>query len=471
MSANTSFDSQRRHSLGIAPMIETGSESTYAKTEEQTDAEVAENGATFGQVGSFSKKAKKFLVDEFHPIFYAPVMGTAISSNILYSFAFPARWLEICSYIMASISLLIFIFNSVGFVWALALRNGVWTKIHRDPKVAPFIGCAVMGYTALAMYLHAITRKSWIWASWVLWWIATALLVYTAFLTVFLAFFAKHRNKLNKVEFTDISFTYLLPVVTLTVAASMGGNVGEDLPNVNVKIITAVVLFLMWSIAIFLASIITTVGYWRLFTHKLPATGAVFTLFLPIGFLGQGAYGILVFGKNCVTMLMDNSDSVLLSSYTTFIHEGAAKVGSEVGNVATMMAVSIMVCTTAASLFLTAFGYFATFLAVASVLSKSRPFARRPNPACVYTSQAMRYFNGMLRFNRGFWSMTFPLGTMAQANVELWRMFNGFRAFRYVSALYSVTLFCITIGCLIGVIFRCIQMMFASDREDCKDKV
>lgn len=391
-------------------------------------------------------------------------MGTSISANILYSFAFPARWLQICAYIMGSISLLIFILASCSFLLALSRKDGVWTKIHRDPQVAPFIGCFVMGYTALMMFLHSITRGSWIWALWGLWWVATALLVYSAFLTVFLALLAKHRHLDRLVDYKDISFTYLLPVVTLTVAALMGGNVAEDLPNVQVKVITAVVLFLMWSVAVFFASIITTVVYWRLFTHKIPATAAVFTLYLPIGFLGQGAYGILVFGKNCVNMLMENHDEVILSKYTTFIHEGAEKIGADIGNVATMMAVSIMVCSTAAALFLIAFGYFATFLAVASTLSKSRPFAKKPNLDCIRNSSkspAMRYFDGMLRFNRGFWSMTFPLGTMAQANIELWRLYNGLTAFRYMSAIYSMTLFCITIGCLFGVVMRGIQMLTA----------
>lgn len=420
----------------------------------------------------FLKNAKTFLVDGFHPVFFAPVMGTAISANILYSFAFPARWLQICAYIMGTISLIIFILGCLLFILALFQRNGVWQRLHRDPKVAPFVGCMVMGYTALMMFLHSITRESWVWALWVLWWIAAALSVYSAFVTVFLSLLAKHRNQREPVDYTDISFTYLLPVVTLTVAALMGGNVAEDLPSTQAKIITAVVSFLMWSIAVFFASIITTVVYWRLFTHKLPGTAAVFTLYLPIGFLGQGAFGILVFGKNCVTLIMENHDLVLSLHYSTFIHESAEKIG-DVGHFATMLAVSIMVCTTAVAMFLIAFGYFATFLAVASTLSKSRPFAKKPNLEFVRgsSSPALQYFDGLLRFNRGFWSMTFPLGTMAQANVELWRLYNGMRAFRYISAIYSVVLLCITIGCLFGVVVRGIQMLTAPSKDACKEEV
>ena len=69
--------------------------------------------------------------------------------------------------------------------------------------------------------------------------------------------------------------------------------------------------------------------------------------------------------------------------------------------------------------------------------------------------------------------MTFPLGTMAQANVELWRMYHGFSAFRYMLAIYSVTLLCITIGCLFGVLVRGIQMISSSLRPkaECKESV
>lgn len=452
-------------------MVESSSENTY------TDTPNSLNGDSEGSFWvRLRNNVKTFLVDGFHPIFYAPVMGTGISSNILYSFAFPARWLEICAYIMGVICLTIFIGVNILFLLALAQRNGLWQKIHKDPKIAPFMGCFVMGFQSLMMFLHAITRESWVWALWVLWWITSALSVYLASIIVFLSLLGKHRNKKSQVHFHDISFTYLLPVVTLTVAASFGGNVAGDLPNINVKVITVVVSYLMWAIAVFFASIITSIVYWRLFTHKIPASGAVFTMFLPIGFLGQGAFAILIFGKNCVSMLMDNHDKVLSSQYTNFIHNGAAKVGADVGSVATMLAVSIMVSSTAVALFLIAFGYLTTFFAVASVLSKSKPFAKKPNLACVYTSStspAVRYFEGALRFNRGFWSMTFPLGTMAQANVELWRMYHGFSAFRYMLAIYSVTLLCITIGCLFGVLVRGIQMISSSLRPkaECKESV
>lgn len=404
------------------------------------------------------------LISGFHPGFFSSVMGTGISANILYTFAFPAHWLRICAYIMGIISLSLFFFLCGCFILALWKRPAFFAQCHWNPQIAPFMGCLVMGFTSLVSLLHAITEKSWIMACWALWWITVAASVYTGFVTFFFCFCAKNRSSNVGLMLPEsLSFSFVLPVVTLTVSASCGGAMALDLPLANLAAITSVVSFLMWAVAVFLASIITTVNYWRLFVYRLPPTSAVFSVFLPIGYLGQGAFGILLLGRNCFLLLMDNHSKVPNSSYMEFVAHTASKNGVSTTGLPLMVGLAVLVWCIFAALFLVAFGYFATFLAVASVLSKTRPFSRNaPSLPAVYNFDEKSFrarFNGFLRFNRNFWSMTFPLGTMAQSNAELYNVFHGFRAFRYISVIYSVVVFVVTIGCLFGVVCRVVAAM------------
>lgn len=398
------------------------------------------------------------LISGFTPAYYAAVMGTGISANILYNFPFPARWLEICGIIMACISFALFLILTVLFVAALFRSKTLFFRIHCDVTMAPFMGCFVMGYTSLVSFVNAAVGKKWVIGIWVLWWVATAASFYTSFVTFFLSTIGKHRKNTNKLDTTNLSMLFLLPVVTLTVSSSVGGLITPHLASTQLKIVTMIVSFIMWAIAVVLAFIVVSVNFWRLFIHKIPNSAQVLTMFLPIGFLGQGALAILLFGSNCSLLLMQNKDTVAASKYLSFFGSTADANSVDLSNLFLMLATSILTCTTLNALSLISFGYFFTFVALTSTLSKMAPFAKKTNPALIYAAKGpstiMKIFSGFLRFHRGFWSMTFPLGTMALANTQLYSLYNGLEAFRYIGAMYAGLLFVITISCLYGVVYR-----------------
>lgn len=395
----------------------------------------------------------------FTPAFFTSVMGTGISCNILYAFPYNAHWLRVCGLIMAVVALVLFLFLLACFCAALSRRNGLWTKIHKDPAFAPPLGTLVMGYITLVNILHAITGTSWIIAVWVLWWISVAGSLYTSFVTFYMCAVAKHSSRRNFMEPASISMVLVLPVVTLTVAASLGNLVAPDLPRADLKIITMIVSFVMWAIAVLLAFIVVTVNFWKLFVYKIPATDQVFTMFLPIGFLGQGAYAVLLFGRNCVTLIMENANHVSLSEYTSWLHSSAAENGVDMTGLLSLLATAILTVCTFMALMLISFGYFFTFVAVASLFSKMAPFSSKPNAKHIFRSEGpLRPLSGFIRFNRGFWSMTFPLGTMALSNGAMHTLFNGMKAFRVISVIYAVALFIITLGCLLGVAYRVVKI-------------
>lgn len=418
----------------------------------------------------------KKLVVNFTPAFFASVMGTGVSANILYNFPFPATWLKVCGIISGVIGLSLFISLTLIMLLALYQDRSLWNRIHRDPAHAPAMGCFVMGYITLVNMLHALTEKSWIYAVWVLWWVSVFASVYTSFLTFFFSIVGKHRKSENSMKTANISLAFLLPVVTLTVSAASGGIICPDLPHLNFKIITLVVSFIMWAIAVTLAFIVVTINFWRMFVHKIPSSGQVFTMFLPIGFLGQGGYSILLFGRNCVELILENSSNVADLSYTSFLHEAANSSSQDLSNLPVILATALLATSTMFAATLMGFGYFITFLAFASVLSKMYPFAKKPNAQHIYNGAQgnfiQREFSGFLRFNRGFWSMTFPLGTMSLCNSELYDMYHGLAAFRYISVIYACILICVTLGCLCGVIYKFVRMvMLAMHPVKSKDMV
>lgn len=402
------------------------------------------------------------LITGFTPAYYASVMGTGISANILYGFPFPARWLQICGIIMACISLTLFIFLLILFAAALVKNRNLFFRVHCDTAMAPFMGCLVMGFTSLVIFLNAVAGKLWPMALWVLWWICTFASFYTSFVTFFLSTIGKHRSKPNKLDAANISMLFLLPVVTLTVSSSCGGLISPNLTSVQHKIITMIICFVMWAIAVVLAFIVVLVNFWRLFVHKIPGTAQVLTMFLPIGFLGQGALAILLFGRNCSTLLMENKDSAATSKYISFLGSSAASNNVQTNNIFLISSVTILLVSTFNALTLISFGYFFTFVALTSTLSKMAPFAKKTNADMVYSAKTPNMlklaFTGFLRFHRGFWSMTFPLGTMALANSQLYTLFHGLEAFRYIGAIYACILFLITISCLFGVVYRTIMI-------------
>lgn len=404
------------------------------------------------------------IVALFLPANFGAVMGTGVAGVLLYSFPFPAKWLQVLGIIYAIIGVALFIGLMATFLLALLTQKTLIYRIHQDVLVAPGMGSLVMGYICLVNMLRLVTGESWVIGIWLLWWLSVVGSFYTACVTFFLCLVAKHRNSKNRLDHKDISLTFLLPIVTLTVASSLGSAVSTDLHTNNQKIITLVISFLMWSIAIVMAFITVTINFWRFFVHKIPSLDKVFTMFLPIGFLGQGGYSILLFGRGCLWLIFSNSKSISSSLYTKYIEDAAEVSGVVTESFPFILAVVITIICAFMAFILMAVGYFFTFLAMASLFSKMAPFARKPSKKHMVNT-SIPVFGYLLKFHRGFWSMTFPMGTMALCNHEFSTIIGGFLVFKYIAAVYSVIVVLVVLGCLCGVAYNGISMVAYSARN------
>lgn len=397
------------------------------------------------------------LLQGFTPVYFVSIMGTGITSVALYDYPYPALWLKVCGCIMWAIAIFFFLSTTVLFVVSLIYYPSHWSRVHRDPDVAPFMGCYAMGYTTLINFLYGLvgTRHNWIIALWVLWWISVALSVYTACITFYMAFLAKKNGAKNKLSPSRLNMTILMPVVTLTVAASSGGKITPLLTRIGHKIVTLVVSYIMWLVAVCLAFVIIAVNFWKLFVHKVPDTKLMFTTFLPVGLLGQAAYGILLFGDNIYQLLSDHTDTIASSGYLTYMGPNPPVDNKTL--VAILGNIAVWACGLV-SLNLVSFGYFMTFIAVTTCVTKSKPFTTNYNRQFSYNPHEKSHWlkqqlRGTVRFSKAFWAMTFPLGTMGLGNMELYRVFNRLGVFRVLAATYFAALILVTLGCLVGFIY------------------
>lgn len=357
------------------------------------------------------------IVKQFAPAYFVSVMGTGISSTILYRFPFPAHWLEICSYIMFAACCILFIVNMILLVMQLYYFPQKWRTYHVEASQAVYMGCFSMGFTTIVNYISFITKGHHMYFVWTFWWISVVSALYTAFPIVYFSFF----SKLNAVDpDSKLNSTLLLPIVALTVSSSSGHLIELDLYKLNETVITMIVSYMLWALSICMASAIITIYIWRLIMHKIPPTQLVFTGFLPVGFLGQSSYSIYLFGNNLNEFIPEE-----LVYGKIFLC-----IGGFLG------------------LFILSFGYYMTFIAVVSIFSKIRPFAKCPN--CNHTNKY-----GLLKHNKGFWAMTFPLGTMSLSNTEVGKGGIGnypLLTFKVMGAVFAVACIGVTIACLLGVI-------------------
>lgn len=401
-----------------------------------------DDDATAVQHTSFlSKVACKLdakLLKNFSPAWYASVMATGISSAILHNFPFPSHWLMICSYIIWSVGIFFFITITSSMIILCYRYPTKIRDLHMNPTVAPFMGCLSMGYNSLVNELYFITGTDFIIGIFVLWWILVFFCLYTSFIVFYFTFMVRSNYSKKREYRVENTFTpvMLLPIVALTVTSLSGQLFATELPGANLQVLTVIISYVLWAVAMAMSFISLTLIFHKYLIHKAPLTPAVFTSFIPIGFLGQGAFSILLCGENLHKIVLAYAEAV-----DNYAISGATTNSS-------ILASCLLIGCAFAGLFLISFGYFNTLIAVTSVLLKV--FTKNPNVA--HTKPVASGFS-LIKYHPGFWAMTFPLGTMALGNSLFGELF-GLLTFKVIGAIYGVVTVVVTTGCCFGCLIH-----------------
>lgn len=411
--------------------------------------------AKYDKISMFNR-----FLGQFDPYLFIFVMGTGISSDILYSFPYPAYWLRVCSYIMFSIASLLFI--SLQFMFILHIiyftrkysTRQYFDKYFRNLSKNIFWGTYPMGLVTIINFLnnlsnhfhikgHSTTARHMIRLVYVLWWYDIIVSVFIAWGVTFIIwqnYYFHDGLGRWKYEFEKMAAEHLKSVLLLAIIPMIVGTACSSLFimselftitfNRNIQLLTMVIIALIWFHAIIFVFILLFLYFWSLYVFKIPSMSQVFTMFLVLGPMGQGSFGILLITNN-VKLYVDQ-----------YYHPTKDNIEYNVLLITVPWCFKIIGMILAMGLL--AMGYFFTIISCVAIIS----YANERDP----TNEKK---HPIYHFHQGFWGATFPMGTMCLGSGELFIQYNHFvpmGAFRVISAIYGVVCILWTLYCLINTI-------------------
>lgn len=204
---------------------------------------------------------------------------------------------------------------------------------------------------------------------------------------------------------------WLLPIVATIVSAASGAVVSTELAKSNPQhaLVTIIVSYVLWGCGLPLALMVMVVYFQRLTLVALPPREVIVSVFLPLGPLGQGAFGIMSLGKQAME-LFPRTHTVPL---VPIAGEIAYAVGLFLG------------------LIMWGFGLVWLFFALASIARSRFPF------------------------NIGWWGFTFPLGVFAVATTTLAQELPSL-FFKVLGTIFSLTVTLLWVVVVVGTVKRSI---------------
>lgn len=356
----------------------------------------------------------------FPPSWFTVVMGTSITSSLLYAFPYQARWLHYLSYIVLALAVFFFVL----FLTISLVRYIRWPTLIRlmlqHPQQSMFLGAFAVGFDAVVNLCATIICPHWgynftlfVWALWML----ASVVSLAVGIGMPIIQFTRHEHSLS-----TVTGVMLLPVVGPIVAAAAGANIADVLPHAHARF-TICVSYIMLGTGFTMAMLTLAMFYARLTIHKIPQAALTVTIFLPLGPLGQSNYALLRLAT--VLLKLTRESGAAFAAPSEFLPSEAH-----------MMAFAVYGVSIAMGLMLWGFALVWLIIAV-SLLTDM-------------------WLVSKLTFNLGWWGFTFPLGTFCAATGQLAKMFNS-EAFRVLGSFFTVSEVVLWLGILTMTLYRAIQ--------------
>ncbi|KIW67387.1 hypothetical protein PV04_06646 [Phialophora macrospora] len=327
------------------------------------------------------------VVLNFTPSWFAATMGTGIASILLHNLPYNGDWLYWLSVIVFCLNVGLFCVFLFISVLRYTMFPGLFMAMIRHPVQSLFCGTFPMGLATIVNMVVFVCVAHWgPWAvtlAWTLWWIDVAVAVISC---MWLPFVIMH---IHQTELSKMTAVWLLPIVATIVAAASGGIVAEVLPNRQHQVWTIVTSYVLWGTGFPLAMVVMVMYFHRLTIHRLPAREVIVSVFLPLGPLGQGSFGLIQLGRVCAKVFPQTEN-----------------FGPESGRI--IYSFSIVV-----ALAIWGYGLVWLFFAIASITRSRFPF------------------------NMGWWGFTFPLGVYAVSTCTLAEEIPS-KFFKVLGTIFSV---------------------------------
>lgn len=126
------------------------------------------------------------------------------------------------------------------------------------------------------------------------------------------------RMSRQKHRLDAMTSVWLLPVVTPIVISSAGGVTALSLQSLKLSYATYTMFVCFWlvMIGVIVSMMILTIYLHRLVVYGLPKGVTVFSVFLPLGPMGQAGYAFLLLGQLCNDILTKQKAQILESEIT-----------------------------------------------------------------------------------------------------------------------------------------------------------
>lgn len=299
-------------------------------------------------------------------------MGTGIVSILLHNLPYNATWLQYISYVFFGLNVLLFtVFMGISIA-RYTLYPEIWGAMVSHPAQSLFLGCMPMGFATIINMMVFCCRPwgDWvIYLAWAFWWVDVWLSIGTC---ITMPFIVMHRHRPG---LQNITAALLLPIVPAVVAAATGGIVAEVLPNRHHALTTVITSYVLWGIGESFSACVLALYFHRLTIHSIPPKEVIVSVFLPIGPLGQGGYGIQQLGKVAMQLIPEST------AFTTI----SARAGEMLYVLGVFLAIMM-------------WGFALVWLSFALI--------------SIITMQNFP-------FNMGWWGFTFPLGVLATCTSAL----------------------------------------------------
>ncbi|KAL7820905.1 voltage-dependent anion channel domain-containing protein [Trichoderma gracile] len=367
------------------------------------------------------------IVRNFTPSWFAVNMGTGIVSILLFNLPWNGYWLHVISYIFFALNVLLFVIFCIISFLRYTLYPEIWFVMIAHPAQSLFLGCFPMGFaTIINMMIFACSHwgPGLIYLAWSFWWLDAIISMATCISMPFIVMH-RHRPGLDKT-----TATLLLPIVPAVVAAATGGIVADALPSSAHAYATLVVSYALWGIGQALSGCVLALYFHRLTIHSLPPRDVIVSVFLPIGPLGQGGFGIQQLGKVALKVVPQTAMFRVSGVDATRGAEFLYFLGVFFGIVMWGFALA-WVC----------------FALISLRTTRSFPF------------------------NMGWWGFTFPLGVWATCSNALWQNLSS-EFFKYVTTIISLSVVLLWILVSLRTVQLIItgEMFFAPCLKDLREK-
>ncbi|CAO3652935.1 unnamed protein product [Mucor hiemalis] len=270
-----------------------------------------------------------------------------------------------------------------------------------------FIGTIPMGLTTITNFTILVIADKKEWGMDLAFGLYITQLVLTVFSCIVVPYYiiVHHNHQLE-----SMNGTWLLPIVPAVVTSSSGGLLANHIDEGR-ALVVLLISYVMMGMGLLLALSIIVIYFYRLAVHKLPPKEVIISSFLPLGPLGQGAYGMIQMGSAGKRLFGDK-----------YIHG----LGDTAYGLGFLFA-----------LFLWGYGLWYLCVAVFSV--------------GITVKQK-------IPFNMGWWGLTFPLGVYTAATISIGNVLDSM-FFHVLGAIFV----CILVLIWLAVIAKTLKGAFTGE--------